>query len=110
MPLYLYQARFTREALATLIEKPQDRAKGAATAIEAVGGKLHHYFFSFGEYDIAIIAEVPDNVSMAGIAMAVATTGAVTDSRTTILMTAHDGVEAMRQGQKVMAAYRPPSR
>ena len=103
MPLYLYQARFSREALGTLIEKPQDRAKGAATAIEAVGGKLHHYFFSFGEYDIAIIAEVPDNVSMAGVAMAVANTGAVTDSRTTILMTA-------AEGQKVAAAYHPPAR
>ena len=110
MPLYLYQARFTRESLAAMIEKPQDRAKGAATAVEAVGGKLHHYFFSFGEYDVAIIAEVPDNVSMAGIAMAVATTGAVSDSRTTILMTAADGVEAMRQGQKVTAAYHPPAR
>ena len=39
--------------------------------IEAVGGKLHGFWYAFGEYDAYNLWEAPDNVSMAAVAMAI---------------------------------------
>ncbi len=71
MAHYLYQAAFTSDAWATLAKNPQDRTEAVRTLIEGVGGKLISYHFAFGEYDIVVMAELPDNVSAAAGAIAV---------------------------------------
>ena len=76
-------------------------------ACEAVGGKLVGGWLCFGDYDIVIIADVPNNESMAAIALAVAAGGAAKASKTTLLMTGTQGVEALKKADAVAKAYRP---
>ena len=74
---------------------------------EAVGGKLVGGWLSFGEYDLVIIADVPNNESMTAIALGVAAGGAIKASKTTVLMTGTEGVAAMKKADAVAKAYRP---
>jgi uncharacterized protein with GYD domain len=43
-------------------------------------------WYCFGEYDVVIICDVPNNESMSAIALAVAAGGAAKASKTTVLM------------------------
>ena len=74
---------------------------------EAVGGKLVGGWLCFGEYDLVIIADVPNKEAMAAIAMAVGSGGAIKASKTTILLTGAEGVDALKKAAAVAKAYRP---
>jgi uncharacterized protein with GYD domain len=79
----------------------------ARPACEAAGGRLIGGWYSFGEYDVVIVADVPNNQSMSAVAMAVGSGGHLKASKTTVLMTGTEGVEAMRQAGSVAAAFTP---
>src|SRR5690606_34848835 len=51
MPLYLTRFSYTPATWAKLIEHPEDRRNAATQYIEAVGGKLHGFWYAFGEHD-----------------------------------------------------------
>jgi uncharacterized protein with GYD domain len=107
MPYYMVQAAYTPDAWGGLVKSPQDRAEALRPAIERLGGKLVSFYMSFGEYDALVIAEMPDNVSAAGVSIAAAAGGAVRAIKTTPLMTVQESMEAMRKAGQ--AGYRPPS-
>lgn len=73
----------------------------------SLGGKLHSFFFAFGDYDVVLIAELPDNAAAAALALATSAKGAISRFHTTVLLTAADGVDAMKKAQKV--DYTPPA-
>ena len=97
MPFYCHQVSYTKEAWAKLMENPQDRLDAVRAPIEKLGGKLQTSFFAFGDFDVIAITEMPDNISAAAIAIAVAAGGAVQHISTTPLMTAAQAVEALRK-------------
>jgi uncharacterized protein with GYD domain len=108
MPLYLYQAAYTDESWAAQMKNPQNRVEAIGQSVcEAAGGRLVGGWLSFGEYDLVIIADVPDNQSMAAIAIAVGAGGALKSSKTTVLMTGAEGVAALEKAEAVAQAYRP---
>ena len=108
MPLYMYQIAYTPESWAAQLKNPQNRIEAAARpACEAVGGKLVGGWYCFGDYDLVIIADVPNNESMAAIGMAVAAGGAMKASKTTVLMTGTEGVGAMKKTADVTRTYKP---
>jgi uncharacterized protein with GYD domain len=106
MPLYLSRFSYTPETWARLIGNPEDRRKAAQSYIESVGGKLHGFWYAFGPYDGYTLWEAPDNVSMAAVALALASGGALSPMETTVLMTVDEAMEAMGRAQQVR--YRPP--
>jgi len=97
MPHYLHQVAYTPEAWRALLAKPQDRIEAVRPAIEKLGGKIKSAWYAFGEYDIVVITEMPDNVSAAGIAIAFAGGGACKSVQTTPLMSAEEAVQAMKK-------------
>jgi uncharacterized protein with GYD domain len=107
MPYYLYQAAYTTEAWAAQLKNPQDVRGRVKAVIEQNGGTLIGPWYAFGEYDIVGIVEYPDNVSSAAVAIAFAAGGALKASKTTVLMTVEEGLEAMRRAGG--ADYQPPS-
>jgi len=108
MALYLYQAAYTPESWAAQMKNPQNRVETVGkAACEAVGGKLVGGWYSFGEYDIVIIADVPDDTSMAAIALAIAAGGAIKASQTTKLMSGQQGVDFIKKANDVAKIYRP---
>ena len=66
-------------------------------AIERLGGKIESAWFAFGEYDVVLILQMPDNVNAAAMAMAFAAGGACKAIKTTPLLTIAEGVEAMKK-------------
>ena len=63
-------------------------------------------YYAFGEDDAVLIAELPDNVSAAAIALTVAGGGAAKAFKTTVLMSVEEVREAMRRASGT--EYRPP--
>src|SRR5712691_677035 len=105
MPHYLIQAAYTPEGWAALVKTPQNRVEAIRPSIEKLGGKIEGAWFTFGDYDIVVVVQMPDNVSAAGIAMAFAAGGACKSVKTTPLLTVGEGVEAMKKAGKT--GYRP---
>jgi uncharacterized protein with GYD domain len=106
MPHYLIQAAYSPEALAALSKNPQDRAQAIAPAIEAAGGRIVDAYYSFGEYDIVCIVEMPDNVSAAAFAIAGGSSGSAKAMKTTPLLTIEEGLAAMQKSGSL--GYQPP--
>ena len=108
MPRYMVQASYNSGAVGNLIASPQDRSAAVRTPIERMGGKLESFYFAFGEYDVVAIAELPDNLSMAALSMAIGATGTLSSFKTTVLLTMDEAIEAMKKAGAT--GYQPPSR
>lgn len=106
MPMYLTRFSYTPETWAKLIENPEDRRAAASQYIEAVGGKLHGFWYAFGDHDGYNLWEAPDNVSMAATALAISSGGALSSFQTTVLLTIEETVEALNKASTI--TYRPP--
>ena len=108
MAYYMCQVSYSREAINTLMKKPHDRTEVVRTATEKLGGKLLGFWYAFGQYDAVLIVEMPDNASAAALPLAAAASGAITASRTTVLLTPTEGIAAMKKASK--SGYRPPGK
>ncbi len=99
MALYMYQASYTAESVAAQIKEPQDRIKAVTPAIEALGAKILVGGYPFGEYDVLVVLEAPDDTTAASVALAVAAGGAVKSARTTRLLSGQEWIESLRKAQ-----------
>jgi uncharacterized protein with GYD domain len=106
MPLYLSKFSYTPETWARLVSKPEDRRKAAQEYIEAVGGKLHGFWYAFGTHDGYNLWEAPDNVSMAAVAVAISGGGALSSMETTVLLSVDETLEALEKAGQIQ--YRAP--
>jgi uncharacterized protein with GYD domain len=106
MPIYMFQGSYTSEAWAAQIDNPQNRIEQVRPVIEGLGGAILGAYYAFGDYDVVLIIEAPDNVSMAALALAAAAGGAVKAQKTTVLLPLAEGLEAMRRASGT--GYRPP--
>ena len=91
-----------------MVANPQDRSEAARKLIEGLGGTLHHFFFSFGDYDLVGLIEAPDDKMMAAGALAVAAAGTAARSHTTKLITATEAMASMTLAGKATGSYKPP--
>jgi uncharacterized protein with GYD domain len=106
MPKYLLQASYTAEGLKGLQKDKASGRRGVlGQAVEALGGKLEAFYFAFGADDVVAVIDMPDNVSVASLALAVSASGLVR-TRTTPLLT----VEEVDQALQKSVSYRPPGR
>ena len=99
MALYMYQAAYTPESLAAQVKEPQDRIKVVTPALEAMGAKIVAGGYPFGEYDVLVIFEAPDDTTAASVALAVAAGGATRSARTTRLLSGQEWIESLRKAQ-----------
>jgi len=90
-----------------MMKNPEDRREAARRYIESVGGKLHGFWFAFGEHDAYNLWEAPDNVSMAAVAIAITGGGALSKLETTPLLTIEETLDALGRASEI--AYRPPA-
>ena len=106
MPMYLTKFSYKPETWERMIANPEDRRNAARAYIESIGGKLHGFWYAFGEHDGYNLWEAPDNVSMAAVALALGAGGALSSVNTTVLLTVEETLDALRKAEKVK--YRPP--
>ena len=105
MPLYLTKFSYTPATWAKLIKNPEDRRAAAKEYIESVGGKLHGFWYAFGDHDAYNLWEAPDNVSMAATAIAIAAGGALSSLHTTPLLTVEETIAALKMASPIK--FRP---
>ena len=108
MPYYMFQMSYSREAVKAMIARPTDRKAAAQKVTEAAGGRLLEFFFSFGTNDVVVIAEAPSDAAMAAVSLAVAASGAGSSGAITKLLTAEEGMEALKLAAKAGGSYVPP--
>ena len=105
MPLYLTRFSYTPATWAKLMQNPEDRRAAAKEYIEAVGGKLHGFWYAFGEHDGYTLWEAPDNVSMAATAIAISAGGALSSLQTTVLLTVEETVAALQKASQQLQVW-----
>ncbi len=106
MPKYLLEVTYTTQGVKGVIKDGGSKRRAAAQkAIKSLGGKMEAFYFVFGDTDVVLIADLPDAVTAAAMAMAVAATGAA-GAKTRVLLTAEDIDKAVRKAAG--SAYTPP--
>ena len=73
--------------------------------MKSVGGTVESFYFGFGEHDLYVILDVPDNVSVAAASLAISAGGGF-HSKTIVLLTP----EEIDQATKKTTNYQPPGR
>jgi uncharacterized protein with GYD domain len=106
MPMYLTRFSYTPETWAKMIRQPEDRRRAAQDYIGRVGGKLHGFWYAFGEHDGYNLWEAPDNTAMAATVVAINAGGALSSCQTTTLMTVEETLAALQRASVIQ--YRRP--
>ena len=107
MPFFMVQASYTSESWATQIKNPQDRLAAISSMAKVNGSEVHSAYYSFGEYDIVIIMESPNNVDAAAFLIAAAGGGAIANLKTTVLLTNEEGLNSIKAAGST--GYAPPA-
>src|SRR5260370_16901064 len=83
MPHFLTQISDNEQAWQTIVSNPQNRLDAIRPVIEKLGGRVVNAYFAFGDYDFVLIAELPDNVSAAALAIPASAAGSCNTSKPT---------------------------
>jgi uncharacterized protein with GYD domain len=87
MAKYLFEVSYTAEGAKGLLkEGGSQRRVAVEKMLGALGVKIEAFYYALGAYDAYLIVEAPDNVTVAGISIAVSAAGGAT-IKTTALMT-----------------------
>jgi uncharacterized protein with GYD domain len=108
MALYMIQGTYTAEAWATMTKNPQDRSIPIRELAQKLGGRLVDVYYCFGEYDVVVLVEAPDDVTASAIVLAAISPGHLKAIKTTKLLTVEETMEAMRKAGSV--TYPAPSK
>ena len=100
MARYMYQVSYTAESWAAQVKKPEDRVEALRPVVRKLGGKIESAYYTFGDYDIVLIVNMPDNGSAAAMSIAASAGGALKSIKTTPLMTIREGMAAMRKAKR----------
>ena len=104
MPKYLIQANYVGEGLKGLLKEGGSSRRAAVEKLfGSVGARVEAFYYAFGDTDVFVIADVPDNVTAAALSLTVNAAGAAT-ARITVLLTA----EEIDAATKKTPSYRPP--
>lgn len=74
-----------------MIKRSQDRVEAVRKVVETLRGKIGAFWMAFGDYDLVGVLEMPDDVSAAAFAVAVAAGGACKDVKTIPLLGIAEG-------------------
>jgi uncharacterized protein with GYD domain len=78
MAKYLVSVSYTAEGAKGLRKDGGTKRRDVVRkAVESLGGKLESFYFSFGERDAIVIADLPDSIAAAALSLAVSATGSV---------------------------------
>jgi uncharacterized protein with GYD domain len=102
MTLYMYQASYTARSMAAQLDEPQDPVELISPALDELGAKIVVAGFPFGEYDLLVVYEAPDDMTAASVAMAIAAAGEVKSGKTTRLLSGQEWLESLRKRRIVL--------
>lgn len=104
MPKYLAHCNYVGEGVKGLLKDGGSKRRAVVEKlVESMGGTVEAFYYAFGETDLYVIAELPDNESMTAVALLVAASGAI-NIKTTVLLTPEEVDEAAKK----TPIYQPP--
>jgi uncharacterized protein with GYD domain len=104
MAKFLVEANYLSKGINGLLKEGGTRRREAVDELFAsLGGRVEAFYFVFGDRDVVIIGELPDNTSAAALALRVNAAG-VTTCKTTVLLTPKEIDDAVTR----TSTYRPP--
>ena len=104
MPKYLWEASYNSEGVKGVVkEGGSGRRDAIEKLVSAAGGTLEAFYFSFGDSDVIVVADLPDEQTATAVALTV-NSGGLVSLKTTVLLTPEDVDAAAKQSVE----YRPP--
>lgn len=104
MPKYLIQASYTADGVKGVLKEGGTSRRAVVQKLsEGLGGKIEAFYYAFGEDDVYVIGDFPDNATAAAVSMTVNASGAVR-LKTVVLLTPEEVDEASKKS----VDYRPP--
>ncbi len=104
MPKFLWKASYTSDGVKGILK---DGGTGRRAAVEqmtqALRGTLEEFYFAFGDDDVYVIADLPDNATATAISLTINAQGAV-QLKTVELLTP----EQVDEASKKAVDYTPP--
>ena|SRR5579859_1712843 len=106
MAKYLFEGRYNAEGIKGVLKEGGSGRKAAVeAALKGLGGHIEAMYYAFGDTDVYVIVEAPDNVTAAALAMGISAAGSVS-VKTTVLLT----IDEIDQAGKKTLSYRAPGR
>ena len=81
MPTYISLIQYTQQGMQKIKESPA-RLDHAKKGYEAAGGKIKDFYLVMGEYDIVIVAELPNDEAVAKLALTLGSAGNIRTTTT----------------------------
>ena len=104
MPKSLWEASYNSEGVKGVVkEGGSGRRDAIEKLVSAAGGTLEAFYFSFGDSDVIVVADLPDEQTATAVALTV-NSGGLVSLKTTVLLTPEDVDAAAKQS----VDYRPP--
>jgi len=76
MATYIILANYTQKGIESIKESP-NRLDSAKVAFEAKGAAIKSFYLVTGEYDMVIVVEAPDDITLAKLVLSIGSRGAV---------------------------------
>jgi uncharacterized protein with GYD domain len=106
MPKYLAQVNYIGEGIKGLLKEGGSSRRAAIEKLfGSVGAKVEALYYAFGDIDLFVIIDAPDNITAAALSLTVNAAGAAT-TKVTVLLTPED-IDA---AAKKTPTYRPPGK
>ena len=104
MAKYLFRTKYTKAGLDGLLrEGGTGRREALRQTIEGTGGSLEGFYYAFGDDDLLMIAELPDDAAATAVSLNIGAAGAL-DVAVTVLISPETVDEAIKKN----VSYRIP--
>jgi uncharacterized protein with GYD domain len=76
MAKYLIEASYTQDGLKGLLKEGGSGRRAAIEKMtEAAGGRVECFYFAFGDDDVIVVVDLPDNAAAAAVSLGVTASG-----------------------------------
>ncbi|MGI8830444.1 MAG: GYD domain-containing protein [Candidatus Limnocylindria bacterium] len=109
MPRFITFFSYSGDAAKAMIERPSDRSAAGKALAESLGGTQEAFYWMTGEHDGFLISQLPDGVTAAALAAAVAATGAIHGVTTHQIFDRDEQAAIVKGADTARKAYNPPT-
>jgi uncharacterized protein with GYD domain len=104
MPKYMYRVSYTQSGIQGVLKEGGTSRKDFVGKMAAqMGGSIESFYYTFGDQDVIVIADMPDEETAAAISMAVGASGAASIETTVLLEPS-----SIDKATGITTGYRPP--
>ena len=95
MSHYILLTNWTQQGINTIKDTISDRYTSFKASVEKAGGKLIGGYYTFGEYDVVVVIEAPNDETVMSLMLKVGSAGNVR-TKTLKAFTAEEGIKIIK--------------